>query len=140
MNRQELAALRDALDALLAWPDGVLVQMARWLADVTKPNGRDPHPPPVLTSPPRTVKVKAARRAKPTSAQATEQKLLTALQDNPGLSVVALANAAASSRSATGERLRQLALRGIVEKDLTGRWKLKGEEPRPPDPPQPSPS
>ena len=73
-----------------------------------------------------------ARAAKPTPAQAAERRLLAAMADNPGLSVVALANAAGSSRSATGERLRQLALRGVVEKDMTGRWKLKGEErPRP---------
>jgi hypothetical protein len=39
MDRAQLTALRDALDALLAWPDGVLVQLARWLADVAKPNG-----------------------------------------------------------------------------------------------------
>jgi hypothetical protein len=68
------------------------------------------------------------------------------MADNPGLSVIALANAAGSSRSATGERLRQMALRGVVEKDLTGRWKLKSEkasanaQPRPPDPQQPSPN
>lgn len=52
------------------------------------------------------------------------------MRDNPGLSIVALANAAGSSRTATGERLRQMATRGLVEKDLTGRWKLKSEEPR----------
>jgi hypothetical protein len=46
-----------------------------------------------------------------------------------------------SSRSATGERLRQMAFRGVVEKDVTGRWKLKREEPQgdEPGPQQPSP-
>jgi hypothetical protein len=68
-----------------------------------------------------------ARRVKPTPAQAAEQKLLTAMRQNPGLSVIALANAAGSGRSATGERLRQMALRGVVEKDLAGRWKLREE-------------
>ena len=76
------------------------------------------------------VKVQAKRTRKPTPAQAAERKLLAAMRDNPGLSIVALANAAGSSRTATGERLRQMAVRGVVEKDLTGRWKLKSEEPR----------
>jgi DNA-binding IclR family transcriptional regulator len=68
------------------------------------------------------------------------------MADNPGLSVVALANAAGSSRSATGDRLRQLAARGTVEKDSAGRWKLKKEESRQPThgeelgPQQPSPN
>lgn len=53
------------------------------------------------------------------------------MKDNPGLSVIALANAAGASRSAAGERLRQMAARGIVEKDLTGRWKVKAEEKEP---------
>jgi hypothetical protein len=66
------------------------------------------------------------------------------MRDDPGLSVVALANAIGSGRSATGERLRQMAARGVVEKDVTGKWKLKGEEPRPRSedarPQQPSPN
>jgi DNA-binding IclR family transcriptional regulator len=73
------------------------------------------------------------------AAKTAERKLLEAMRDNPGLSVVALANAAGSSRSATGERLRQLAARGVVEKDLTGRWKLKVEE-KELGPQQPSPN
>jgi hypothetical protein len=86
----------------------------------------------VLPPTPRTVKVQAGRRRKSTfSAKTAERKLIEAMQANPGLSLIALANAAGSSRSATGDRLRQMALRGVVEKDPTGRWKLKGEEPRP---------
>jgi hypothetical protein len=77
------------------------------------------------------------RRRDRRAAQAAEQRLLTAMRQNPGLSVIALANAAGSSRSATGERLRQMALRGVVTKDTTGRWKLKEAEP---GPQQPSPS
>ena len=46
----------------------------------------------------------------------------------------ALAKAANASRSATGERLRQLGRRGTIEKDSIGRWKLKGEEAREPGP------
>jgi hypothetical protein len=46
MNREELSALRDAIDAVLAWPESVCDQVARWLApEASKPSGRDPHPP-----------------------------------------------------------------------------------------------
>jgi hypothetical protein len=136
LGREELAALRDAIDVLLRCPDAIREQLVRWFApEAAKPNGRD-HDPPLASEffPP-------ARRVRPkASTKNAERKLLGAMKDNPGLSVVALANAAGSSRSATGERLRQMALRGVVTKDITGRWKLKGEEPRPPDPPQPSPN
>jgi Winged helix-turn-helix DNA-binding len=44
-----------------------------------------------------------------------EQRLLRAMRDKPSMSVVGLANVAGSSRSATGERLRQLAERGVGE-------------------------
>ena len=50
------------------------------------------------------------------------------MRDNPGLSVIALANAANASRSATGERLRRLSKAGLVEKDSGGHWRLKTEE------------
>jgi hypothetical protein len=130
MTRDELTALRDAIDITLALPDSIREMLAKWLTPAAaKPNGHDPCPP-VLRPSPRTVKVQAARRVKPTPAQAAEKRLLTAMRDNPGLSVVALANAAGSSRSATGERLRQLDRRGVVEKDHAGDGNLKGEEPR----------
>ena len=32
MDRDELAALRDAIDLLLAWPEAVRAEVARWLA------------------------------------------------------------------------------------------------------------
>jgi hypothetical protein len=142
MDRDELAALRDAIDVLLKCPDRVREQLMRWFSpEAAKPNGRD-HDPSLASEffPP-------ARRVRPkASTKSAERKLLAAMADNPGLSVVALANAAGSSRSATGERLRQMALRGVVMKDTTGRWKLKREEPRPPTqgeepgPQQPSPN
>ncbi|HWY80810.1 MAG TPA: winged helix-turn-helix domain-containing protein [Roseiarcus sp.] len=140
MTRQELTALRDAIDVLLRCPDAIREQLLRWFAPgSSKPNGHDLHPPPPPRvqaedpRPPPTPYVGKSKRGRPkTSTKTAERKLLAAMQDNPGLSVVALANAAGSSRSATGERLRQMALRGMVEKDLTGRWKLKAEEPRPP--------
>jgi hypothetical protein len=46
MTRDELAALRDAIDTVLTWPDAVRAEVARWLTPAAKPNGRDPHPPP----------------------------------------------------------------------------------------------
>jgi hypothetical protein len=145
MDREELLTLHAALGAVLALPDSVRELLVKWLTPAAaKPNGRDPHPPVPLATP-RPTKAKSTRRMKPTPAQAAEQRLLTAMRQNPGLSVIALANAAGSGRSATGERLRQMALRGMVEKDITGRWKLKGEELRPSlqgaeaGPPQPSP-
>ena len=64
MTREELAAVRDVIDALLRCPDHVrelltqwIAPQARWLAPqarskertvpliFSKPNGRDPHPP-----------------------------------------------------------------------------------------------
>jgi hypothetical protein len=142
VDREELLKLHAALGAVLALPDSIRELLAKWL-EASKPNGHDPHPP-VTRPTPRSAK--AGQRKSTFSAKTAERKLLAAMRDNPGLSVIALANAAGSSRSATGERLRQLALRGLVEKDATGRWKLKGEEPRQPTqgeeqgPQQPSPS
>ena len=141
MTRDELAALRDAIDTVLTWPHSVRAEIARWLAPpATKPgNGLDPHPPPVAStepiptvgrgSPPKPPAAYAGktRRAKPTPAQAAEQRLLRRCRQNPGLSVNALANAANASRSATGERLRRLSEAGLVEKDGAGRWRLKAE-------------
>jgi hypothetical protein len=62
-----------------------------------------------------------------TPAQAAEQQLIATMRDNPGLSVIALAHLTGFNRSTAGERLRQLARRGIVEKDTTGRWRLTEE-------------
>jgi hypothetical protein len=52
MDKDELIALRAAIDELLAWPDQVRDQVARWLAPpkAAKPNGRDPHPPPMAAT------------------------------------------------------------------------------------------
>jgi len=126
MTREELTALRDAIDITLALPDSIREMLAQWLAPAAaKPNGHDPHPS-VPTAPPKSRHPKSAFAAK-----TAEKRLLEALRDNPGLSIAALANAIGSSRSATGERLRQLAARGMVEKDPAGRWKLKGEATQP---------
>ena len=127
MDRAELVVLHAALETVLAWPDSVRDQVAAWLAPTAQSgNGVDPHPP---VAPTKEAKVRPAKR-KPDvfSAKTAERKLIEAMRDNPNLSVIALANAAGSSRSATGERLRQMAARGLVARDTTGRWKLKGEE------------
>jgi hypothetical protein len=51
MNRQELTALRDAINVVLNWPDSVCTQVAAWLfPGLPKPNGRDPHPPPLASA------------------------------------------------------------------------------------------
>jgi hypothetical protein len=156
VNREELATLRDAIDTVLAWPDAVRAEVARWLApEAAKPNGRDPHPPltvlPVAEishvmagTPRKTVSRMAeishvarptagarptrARRGKPpTSAKTAEQLLLAAMQEHSGASVNVLAKAAGANRSSTGERLRGLASRGVVTKDSAGHWRLVAE-------------
>jgi Winged helix-turn-helix DNA-binding len=149
MDREELTVLRDALTAVLAWPEPVLEQVARWLApEPAKPgNGLDHDPPPIASaaaasrrrevSPPESSPRRAppsvvqARRGKAAKAQAGERKLLAAMQANPGASANALAKAAAMSRSTAADHLRRLGQRRTIEKDAEGRWRVRGEEPRP---------
>ena len=149
MTRDELAALRDAVNTVLTWAPAVLAEVARWLSPAAPlpGNGLDPHPPSITPRsgestatpsvavlserPGKARPAKASTRAKPTPAQAAEQRLLAAVRANPGLSVNALAKAANASRSATGERLRQLGRRGVIEKGGDWRWRLAGEEARP---------
>jgi hypothetical protein len=148
MTRDELIQLRDAIDMTLALPDSVRALLAQWLAPeaATKGNGVDHQPPATAAAPPR----RARRKPSVFSAKTAERKLIEAMRDNPNLSVIALANAAGSSRSATGGRLRQLAESGLVEKSATGRWRLArekvvettgfaspGTEPDPTQPPSP---
>jgi hypothetical protein len=139
MDREQLTALRDTLDAVLKLPDSLRNQIVQWLVPeatkpgerpnrASKPNGHDPPPVPSLPAP-RSVNIQRLVQASESRARAAEQKLLKAMRDNPNLSVIALANAEGGSRSATGERLRRLAAEGTVEEDLTGRWRLKGEGP-----------
>jgi hypothetical protein len=160
MNRDEITALRDVLDLILRLPDDLRGQVAAWLSPAAaKPgNGLDPHPPTVAPTPGAgtdqellgavqrsstkpTPYAGKARRGKSREsiselksnlpARTAEQRLLTALQEHSGARVAALAKAVASSRSRTGERLRQLAARGVVTKDVGGHWRLAGEEARP---------
>ena len=163
MNRQELTAIYNALNALLGLSDNMLEQVAKWISPAppgpgARGNGHDPDPPPaaprsgdstgsrslpVLAK--RPPMAKAARRAKPANARTAEHKLLTVMATQGGLTVVALANLVDASRSATGERLRRLSDAGKVEKDHAGRWRLAGEKARSaagdgPGPTSPSPS
>ena len=133
MTRDELAALRDAIDTVLTWPDSVRAEIARWLAPAAaKPgNGLDLHPPvapPVRTdqellgavqrsSTKPTPYAGKARRAKPSPAKAAEQRLLTAMRENPGLSVNALANG--GGLEPIGDR-RKTATIGAARRDREG--------------------
>jgi hypothetical protein len=159
MTREELVAMRDVIDALLRCPDHVRELLTQWIAPearrlapearsrertvpliFSKPNGRDPHPPPIATLPeirhPPPAKARETERPAPEirrpapppiSAKAHEQRLLTALQEHSGASVNVLAKAASASRSRTGERLRGLARAGKVAKDGAGHWRLVAE-------------
>lgn len=150
MTRDELTALRDVLDLILRLPDDLRAQVAAWLSPAApKPgNGLDPHPPPTVTpgkasgartdlqpaaivaggsTKPTPYAGKARRGKSPTSAAFAEQQLLTAMQEHSGASVDALAKAAGANRSSTGERLRQLARRGVVTKDAGGHWRLTAD-------------
>jgi hypothetical protein len=139
MDRAELVVLHAALETVLAWPDSVRDQVAAWLAPTAQRgngvgNGADQENPKklgVLDAPPPR-QAKARRRPNAFTAQTIERKLLGALRDNPGLSERAAANAASVSRAQTSELLRQMAARGAVAKDSTGRWRLKDGPPGPP--------
>jgi len=159
VTRDELVQLRDALTAVLAWPQPVVDQVARWLApEPAKPgNGLDHSPPPPTSSEskegsprrqPAPYAGKVHRGRPPASgklakANAGERKLLAAMQANPGASANALAKAAAMSRSTVADGLRRLAKRGAIERDGDGRWQLpvakvspaEGASARPPQPP-----
>ena len=82
MTREELAAVRDVIDALLRCPDHVrelltqwIAPQARWLAPearskertvpliFSKPNGRDPHPPQAASTGKASEETEVFRRA-----------------------------------------------------------------------------
>jgi MarR family len=124
-TREELTALRDAIDMTLALP-GVRELLGQWLTPATtKPNGRDRFPPVPSPTPGPTKARPIAPLGPPSNA---EQRLLATLRNHPGSSVNSLAKAAGASRSTTGERLKRLAARGEIEKGPDEQWRLKAEE------------
>jgi DNA-binding transcriptional ArsR family regulator len=133
MDREHLLTLHVAMGTILTWPPAVLDEIARWLAPA-KPNGLDSHPPPIAS--PRSQP--HAGKARPVAT--TDERLLVALRDAPGLSAVKLAAASKVHRTTVGERLRDLAGRGLVEKDDDGRWRLVEEKAARVEPGPPSPS
>ena len=124
MNRAELGALHDAIDAILSWPDSVRDQIAQWLqADASTPNGAGPGRPSRSRSNRR-------RGFKPSvESAAREQALLEAMRDQPEAGVVQWAKATHCDKSAVSMRLGRLAKRGVVEHDGEGRWRLLGANP-----------
>jgi Winged helix-turn-helix DNA-binding len=136
MTREELTALRDAIDLTLALPDNVRELLAQWLAPAAaKPNGHDPHPPMLtpakatLTPRPAASKPHAAKRYdNPAHARTAERRLLAAMREHPGLSAGSLAKIVGAGLSTTKERLRRMGAQALIEKDPDGRWRVKAEE------------
>jgi DNA-binding IclR family transcriptional regulator len=56
-----------------------------------------------------------------------EMRLLEALQPTPGLPIAELARVVGCCKTITGDRLRQLARDGMVEKDAAGHWRWREE-------------
>jgi hypothetical protein len=54
-----------------------------------------------------------------------ELRLLEALQQTPGLTIVELARVVGCCKTITGDRLRQLARDGKVEKDPGSHWRRR---------------
>jgi hypothetical protein len=156
MNREELVAVRDVIDALLRCPDHVRELLTQWIAPVVarpkertvpliflKPNGRDPHPPPIAPMgkasengvssrrSPTPYAGKAGRGKPPPSAKAAEQRLLAALRERPDQTAGALARSVGGAHTTIGRQLKSMAERGAIEKDADGLWRLAEAEARP---------
>ena len=135
MTREELTALRDAIDMTLALPDSIRALLAQWLApEAAKPNGHDLRPP-VPTPTPKAALTPRPTASKPydnpAHARIAERKLLAAMRERPGLSAASLAKTVGAGLSTTKERLRRMGAQELIEKAPDGQWKLKVEEPRP---------
>jgi hypothetical protein len=125
VNRAELGALRDAIDAILTWPDSVRDQIAQWLqTDASKPKGADPGP----LSRSRSDRPPGFKPSAEESA-AREQALLEAMRDDPEAGVVQWAKTTRCDKSSVSMRLGRLAKHGLVERDGNGRWRLAGVNP-----------
>jgi hypothetical protein len=131
VNREELVQLRDAIDMALGLPDSIRELLAQWLTPAAaKPNG------PRSSSPCAHVATKngqgpgcAPREANLGEARRTQAHRRDAEQSGP------LRDRAGQcgGRQPIDDRRAIAAIGGerAVEKDVTGRWKLKGEGPRP---------
>jgi winged helix-turn-helix DNA-binding protein len=132
MTRQELTALRDAIDMTLALPDSLRELLAQWLTPAAaKPNGHDHHSPVRTPTPTRTPRAATRVKAKydnPAHARAAERKLLAEMRERPGLSAASLAKVVGAGLSTTKERLRRMGAQELIEKAPDGRWQ-KSEEP-----------
>ena len=125
MDRAELGALRDAIDTILTWPDSVRDQIAQWLqTDVSKPNCADPGP----LSRSRSNRPPGFKPSAEESA-GRERALLEAMRDDPEAGVVQWAKTTRCDKSSVSMRLGRLAKRGVVERDVNGRWRLAGVNP-----------
>jgi hypothetical protein len=146
VTREELVALRDAIDLALALPDSIRELLAQGLAPAAaKPNGHDLHPPVPVPSPEAAPTQRPAASKpydNPAHARAAERKLLAAMREHPGLSAASLAKVVGAGLSTTTERLKRMGAQELIEKALDGRWRVKAEEPQgeEPGPQQPSPN
>jgi DNA-directed RNA polymerase specialized sigma24 family protein len=140
MTRDELARLRDAIDAALALPDAVRIMLAKWLSGASSGNGLDhspplPSPSPSKPAPTHNAKpVQRTRQQEQMIAQAREDEraLLVTIAVQPGLSARALARASGGKVSTVGQRLARMAQRGEIAKGEEGGWLLAEARPTPP--------
>ena len=105
MNRAELSALREALDAVLSWPDAVREQVAAWLN----------------AAPAKTARAKPNGHAARGDGEA-DARLLAALMADRDTRVVDLARLTKAKGTTVSERLKRLAARGLAVKGETG-WR-----------------
>jgi hypothetical protein len=123
VDRDELGALRDAIDTILSWPDPVRDQIAQWLQPKTaKPNAAHHGTPSSHSSRHRGV-------GPGVEEAACELALLDAIRDHPEAGVVQWAKATQCEKSAVSMRLGRLARRGVVERDSEGRWRVAAANP-----------
>jgi hypothetical protein len=141
MNREELRALRSAIDSVLSWPESVIVEVARWLANPPKAsgnghvagNGVDRHAAKRVPKASRLGNPNF-RKPPPHEVKAAEAALLEAVHAHPGTSAPELAASAGQTTSGAIKRLGRMAKRGEVEK-ANGAWRAAGAQPAPFAPP-----
>jgi len=147
MTREELIALRDAIDATLALPESVH-RLLMLILTGARTNGLDHDPPPndLRSAEGVAPKSRSTPPRPPTDPlSAAERKLVATLRDHPAISMNEAAKLAGAARSSTNARLQRLEARGNVERDDAGRWQLAGAKVSPAEeasarPIQPSPA